>query len=80
MTFVWQPAQGAQYYWLTVARDPQMRDTQFTGAVYDANEFSMRFNRRGEYYWTVDSVDERGFRSRAMSVARFAVEPDFVRR
>lgn len=77
VTFVWQPAQGAQYYWLTVARDPQMRDIQFTGAVYDANDFAMRFNRNGEYYWTVDSVDSRGFRSRASKVARFTVDPAY---
>ncbi len=76
--FVWQPVAGAKYYWLTVARDAKMRDTQFTGAVYDASEFAMRFNRKGEYYWTVDSVDERGFRSRASTVARFAVDPAFV--
>jgi LysM repeat protein len=76
--FVWQPVDGAKHYWLTVARDAQMRDTQFTGAVYDASEFSMRFNRKGEYYWTVDSVDARGFRSRASTVARFAVDPAFV--
>lgn len=78
VNFVWQPVAGAKYYWLTVAKDAQMRDTQFTGAVYDANEFAMRFNRKGEYYWTVDSVDERGFRSRATTVARFAVDPAFV--
>lgn len=76
--FVWKSVDGAKHYWLTVAADAEMRDIRFTGAVYDASEFSMRFNRKGEYYWTVDSVDERGFRSRATTVARFAVDPLFV--
>lgn len=72
--FTWDSVPDATGYVLTVARDPMMGDLLFTGAVQGQTHFEMQLHREGDYFWTIDSIDARGFRSWTERGARFSVD------
>ncbi len=77
--FAWQPAAGAEAYFIRIARDAAMTDIVFTGRVGPEGNFELELRNEGDYYWTVESLAGEHLHSKAPSPRRFQVRGSVVR-
>ncbi len=71
--FAWETVPGATDYEVIVARDAELNQVYFTGTVGAQPELKLELQNLGDYYWTVNAVNDKAFRSQPQTTRRFRV-------